>query len=48
MPFLTTSIMSTIEEENLDIEWVELILCAIEIGISSEEIGDFLRTKTTL
>ncbi|TYS60098.1 anti-repressor SinI family protein [Sutcliffiella horikoshii] len=31
--------------ENLDKEWVELIGSALELGISSAEIRDFLHNK---
>ncbi|MBM7618242.1 DNA-binding transcriptional regulator YhcF (GntR family) [Bacillus tianshenii] len=32
--------------ENLDKEWVELIGDALEMGISTEEIRDFLHNNT--
>lgn len=34
---------SIIVEKNLDKEWTELILYALKIGISCEEIRKFLR-----
>ncbi|MBM7602631.1 DNA-binding transcriptional MerR regulator [Metabacillus crassostreae] len=33
---------SIVSANNLDKEWVDLILIALELGISSEEIQDFL------
>ncbi|PMC39597.1 hypothetical protein CJ195_06680 [Bacillus sp. UMB0899] len=33
-------------DEQLDQEWVELILEALELGISVEEIKDFLSKKS--
>ncbi|WP_417898993.1 anti-repressor SinI family protein [Bacillus haimaensis] len=33
--------------ENLDKEWVELIANALDMGISTDEIRDFLHNNTT-
>lgn len=34
------------EVQKLDQEWKELILSALEMGISKEEIREFLKTQT--
>ena len=34
------------EIQKLDQEWKELILSALEMGISKEEIREFLKTQT--
>ncbi|WP_081414163.1 MULTISPECIES: anti-repressor SinI family protein [Metabacillus] len=34
------------EFQKLDQEWKELILSALEMGISKEEIREFLKTQT--
>jgi DNA-binding transcriptional MerR regulator len=47
MPCLTSKDLSIIEAEKIDKEWAELILYALEIGISSEEIRAFLRQEHT-
>lgn len=38
--------MVIMEVENMDPEWKELILSALEMGISEEEIREFLKTQT--
>lgn len=38
--------MVIVEVEKMDPEWKELILSALEMGISKEEIRDFLKTQT--
>lgn len=38
--------MVIMEVEKMDPEWEELILSALEMGISKEEIRDFLQTQT--
>jgi hypothetical protein len=38
--------MVIMEVEKMDPEWKELILSALEMGISQEEIRDFLKTQT--
>ncbi|MBM7602742.1 DNA-binding transcriptional MerR regulator [Metabacillus crassostreae] len=36
---------SLVSANNLDKEWVDLILIALELGISAEEIKDFLNNS---
>ncbi|WP_379969229.1 anti-repressor SinI family protein [Ectobacillus sp. sgz5001026] len=44
---LYSPLISINEEKNLDNEWAELILYALTMGISSEEIRAFLRGNAT-
>jgi hypothetical protein len=39
-------IFNIVKQRDLDNEWVELILIALEMGISFEEIKDFLNNPT--
>ncbi len=40
--------ITTLNEDGLDKEWIELILQAFQIGVSIDEIRDFLKHNSSL